>query len=72
MDNRKSCCLIEESVPNISVLVYVTEPGVEPGLGDYEPPVQPYTTPYDRMVIVIYEEDKVNLGGCRILTKLMC
>ncbi len=23
----------------------VTEPGVEPGLGDYEPPVQPYTTP---------------------------
>lgn len=23
----------------------VTGPGVEPGLGDYEPPVQPYTTP---------------------------
>ena len=31
----------------------VAEPGVEPGLGDYEPPVLPYTTPreyYNRLV----------------------
>lgn len=25
-------------------MCYVPGPGVEPGLGDYEPPVQPYTT----------------------------
>jgi len=25
---------------------YVAGPGVGPGLGDYEPPVQPYTTPH--------------------------
>ena len=27
-------------------LSYVAEPGVEPGLEDYEPSVQPYTTPH--------------------------
>lgn len=36
---------------NYMIIVFaiklVTGPGVEPGLGDYEPPVPPYTTPYN-------------------------
>lgn len=34
-------CAIAVIVDNL-----VAGPGVEPGLGDYEPPVQPYTTPH--------------------------
>ncbi len=37
--------------------VFVAEPGVAPGLGDYEPPVQLYTTPRIERLILFYSNN---------------
>ena len=35
-----------KKAPQRGTILFVAEPGVEPGLSDYEPDVQPYTTPH--------------------------
>lgn len=43
--------LKKQKTPHKGEFRLVAGPGVEPGLRDYEPHVQPYTTPHDQPIL---------------------